>query len=260
MHAPNHLYQTALHSAVSLWGYASSSRPAQQQAIIRTLLGYGAPLQAVDWYGETPLHKAAAAGALPLVEVLLEAAGRIDGLDKLGRTPLHRAAHAGHQAVVKVLLEQHKALLAVGDSQGQTPLHLAARQGHRAVVAQLARAGADVYRWGKQGEHALHQATAQGHTDVVKLLHENYGVSLATCSVAGYSPLHLAVRQGHQETIRYLLSQGAQGRGQEQQRRDVLAWADRYGHRVLVEKLIAQQRTTPLREAPTKTQDYGLGR
>ncbi|MEZ4238092.1 MAG: ankyrin repeat domain-containing protein [Myxococcota bacterium] len=99
----------------------------------------------VQWSG---LHLAAARGDLGETRALLRAGampevrGGPSARDGAGVTPLHCAAAAGHVEVVE-------ALLAAGahpdrrDAAGYAAVHLAASAGHTAVIKALARAGAD---------------------------------------------------------------------------------------------------------------------
>ncbi|MEM6392752.1 MAG: ankyrin repeat domain-containing protein [Planctomycetota bacterium] len=89
-----------------------------------------------------PLHVAAAAGAVGVMRVLVEAGGAVEcrtrhGSGLYGReTPMHLAASAGHVAVVAWLLGQ-KASAAVLDADSAWPIHRAAAAGHAAVVGVL---------------------------------------------------------------------------------------------------------------------------
>lgn len=56
---------------------------------------------------------------------LLSCGGIVDDRTRAGKTPLHIAAKAGRLELVEILLRHH-AHPSVGDNTGQTPLHLAA--------------------------------------------------------------------------------------------------------------------------------------
>lgn len=59
-----------------------------------------------------PLHRAAGAGHLNLVQYFLEIGAEIDAIDKSGRTALHWAAISGHTEIVKLLLSKGANILA----------------------------------------------------------------------------------------------------------------------------------------------------
>ena len=54
----------------------------------------------------TPLHLAATAGDVQIVELLLDHNARIDALDINQSTPLHKAAAYNHAGVVEFLLQR----------------------------------------------------------------------------------------------------------------------------------------------------------
>lgn len=60
---------------------------------------------------------------------MLLAAGRcnVDDLDESGKTGLHRAAWAGHLEIVRLLVEKYKADTSVRDNDNMTPLEYAVK-------------------------------------------------------------------------------------------------------------------------------------
>ena len=66
----------------------------------------------------------------------------IDAVDKFGNTPLHYACNEGHFEVVKSLLEKDVNIHAVGEND-RTPLHHACENGHVEVAKLLLEKGAD---------------------------------------------------------------------------------------------------------------------
>ncbi|KAL2822694.1 ankyrin repeat-containing domain protein [Aspergillus cavernicola] len=75
----------------------------------------------------TPLASAAYMGSCEIVEYLLGLGVDINFRDGWGRMPLHRAAAAGHVDVVQLLLRQEGILADVPDFKGQRPLMSAIR-------------------------------------------------------------------------------------------------------------------------------------
>jgi len=96
---------------------------------------------------------AAKAGGVEDVQELLRRGVKLDETDHLNNTPLHYAAGAGHVAVVNVLLA-HASPQQVNlpNNVGDSPLHKAAWRGNREVVEALLRAGADPTALNKAGQ------------------------------------------------------------------------------------------------------------
>lgn len=143
-------------------------------AVARALLSAGADPASRDVYGSTPLHRAAATGAIKVVEALVAAeekkndggaTGRqLEPPDEQGRTPLHDAAFAGQQRVVAALVAAGASPV-TPDHAGNTALHAAAGGGHPAVATALLTAGGLELGQAKNaaGETAADIAAAAGH-------------------------------------------------------------------------------------------------
>jgi hypothetical protein len=85
----------------------------------------------------TPLHAAVDRGHADAVEVLVGAGADVDAINKFGATPMHEAAASGRVAIGKLLLKLG-ASLAVADSEFQYyPLDVAHVQGHADFAAWL---------------------------------------------------------------------------------------------------------------------------
>lgn len=78
--------------------------------------------------GYFPMHKAAAAGAVESIEILLSAGLSAKTRDHSGRTPLHFAAVQGSAECVSFLCTVARSTLLSRDrATGDTPLHFAVR-------------------------------------------------------------------------------------------------------------------------------------
>ncbi|MFP4444105.1 MAG: ankyrin repeat domain-containing protein, partial [Spirochaetia bacterium] len=91
--------------------------------------------------GNTPLHEAAAAGSIPVVEVLINGGLSLSAENEAGRTPLHTAAVSGHKELVLFLVSQG-AELEKRDSSGKTPLHAALGEDKLETAELLLKSGA----------------------------------------------------------------------------------------------------------------------
>jgi ankyrin repeat protein len=132
-------------------------------------------INALDIFGNTPLHSAAKSGNLDLVKYLIEEKGAdFNAPDNDGETPLHSAASWGTLDVLKYLIEEKGADFNTPDNDGETPLHSAASWGTLDVVKYLIEEkGADFNALDKCGKTPLHSAAfaaGLGKLDVVKYL------------------------------------------------------------------------------------------
>ena len=158
----------------------------------------------IDEDGATPLHHAAERGNAPLAARLCELGAPVDAVDGRGETPLARALHAGPwktepaHAVIRVLRDHGASLdlvtlAAMGDTdgliealdagssvdetdqRGRTPLFVAARNNHREAVQALLARGADPNVPAADGQTplssaCLHTLSQECDTEIVRLL------------------------------------------------------------------------------------------
>ena len=119
-----------------------------------------------DVYGIGPLMVAARAGHLEAVAALLDAGADVDAkVIGLGETALHRAAGAGRLAVVDLLIQRGASANAEADD-GSIPLHSAAKRGHGQVAKALCGAGGAFDHADLLGGTPLMRAADSGFVEV----------------------------------------------------------------------------------------------
>ena len=134
------------------------------------LIADGANINQADDYGFSALYVAASQGDDKLTQLLLQS-----GADAKGRsrqteeTPLHRAAQAGSLPTVRLLLAAGADLEAT-DAAGWTPLFMAVLSGKLDVIEELLAAGAKVNARSARGWTALKEAEMRGNVNVVSRL------------------------------------------------------------------------------------------
>ncbi|CAJ0931817.1 unnamed protein product, partial [Mesorhabditis belari] len=118
---------------------------------------------------------------------------------------LHLAVKSGQREVVSQLLTDES--LNAQDSQKNTALHLAAEKGYTSICRDLMEKGADTTLVNQDSKSAFELAVQEGHLDCVALFCERCDIN--NPFLFGLTPLHLAVKLGHENIVGHLLAKGA---------------------------------------------------
>jgi ankyrin repeat protein len=119
-----------------------------------------------DWFERERLHRAAAAGDLPVVQDLVGNHCPLDAFDELGMTPLHHAVLGEHFAVVEYLLRQGADINAHDERLiGDTPLAEAVPTCSLRMARILVEMGADPTIPGWMQRNALDRAKRRRHAE-----------------------------------------------------------------------------------------------
>lgn len=114
--------------------------------------------------GQSILHFASSKARIPAVERLLstqEGKKLLRVKDLQGQLPLHRAAAAGSLPITDMLLKSGSQL-SVSDAGGWTALHHACSEGHGDVAVRLIQEGIDVDKLDQDGEAAIRLCPSDG--------------------------------------------------------------------------------------------------
>ncbi|KAF4959483.1 hypothetical protein FGADI_1704 [Fusarium gaditjirri] len=186
-------------------GFAASMN---HPAVAKLLLNKGANVEAVDHDGCTPLLSAARSGSKAVSKLLLRHGAHIEATDESGRTPLIMAAVSGSKSVVNLLI-RHGANVNAREYSGFTPLRISKIEGDDAVRKLLLKAGARVDASSPVLCRSLHEAARSGYNDTITVLLRQQGINIDYQDDFGHKPLILAAREGHVDTARLLIENGA---------------------------------------------------
>ncbi|KAL4783308.1 ankyrin repeat-containing domain protein [Aspergillus varians] len=192
--------------------------------IVRALIEAGAPVNVTDDDNRTPLHGACRVGQEEIALYLLHA-----GADPLLRDFIHQVpigyavSHMSGAFVARMVQAFRDAGVDPFELTGNRTILLRSAIVHRneAVVRVLVECGADpVGETWMAGSPPLETSIQYGYESIARFLIQeiiNRGGGISYPMSRDRTALHLAVRRGRQELVRYLLESGA----------DVLAIDDR---------------------------------
>ena len=126
-----------------------------RDAAVREGIAKCVNVNAGNFFGDTPLHKAAFYARESSIRLLLAANADVHKTNDSEFTPLHCAAGSGHEGSIRLLLDANANVNETNES-GRIPLHLAAYNGHEARL--LLDANADLGIKDLDGETARDKA------------------------------------------------------------------------------------------------------
>lgn len=185
--------------------------------IVSDLLSNGADPNVCNFKGDGPLIPSCQKGSSTLVELLLDSGARMDSYNKNRDNPILICCRTGQADILEILFnrlnknEQTIMLNSAAEIDGFIPLLAATELDKTSCIKVCHKYGADLEARTANdnkiiaGATALHLACFYGRLSSVRTLYE-LGANVASqTTVHGYTPLHVAIKQGHIEVVRYLL-------------------------------------------------------
>ncbi len=182
-------------------------------AEIERLISAKADLNARDPYGRTPLHVATHAGKVDAIRVLAKAGANLGLLEKDRYDAVTIAAVANNEDALRALLAAGASAKLTTSRYDGTALIAAAHLGHTGVVKQLIAAGAPLDHVNNLHWTALIESIVLGdggprHTETLRAL-VSAGANLQLADRNGNTPLRLAQGRGYKTMVEILQKAGA---------------------------------------------------
>lgn len=209
--------------------------------VVQFLIGRGVKADSPSTNGSTPLHLAVAMGRSEACELLIANGADVNARAKSGLTPLDVAWHSSSTnpdfptAKITDMLRKHGAR-----STPRFDFLLAVRQGELAKVRDFLdhHPGLADARDPYTGATALHWASVLPSTDMLKTLAAGKA-KLDAVNEYGQTPLHWAARRGLADSVKFLVSLGANARLRDHRGLTPEDVAREAGHRSLADSLRA---------------------
>nr|ACO15472.1 26S proteasome non-ATPase regulatory subunit 10 [Caligus clemensi] len=129
----------------ALWTPLIIASSAGHEKVVRTLLSFGASVNARTDQGRSAFFYACSRNRTSIANMLADANADMNIQDNLGASPLHRAVGVGHVELLINIFEKFPKLVDpnLRDLQGNTPLHIACEDGNFACLEVFLKAGSD---------------------------------------------------------------------------------------------------------------------
>lgn len=191
------------------WDKKTPLRTAVSRAYInitKLLLAHNVDPNFVDNHGCTYLHYAARIGDLRIVLDFINRGFDFDKQDDKGRTPMMNALNRGHFKVAKVLIEMGAKTNTFISRTYKTCIHILAERGEHELLDFVIKKGTcNVNLIMTSGQTGLMVAAENGRTETVKLLLSK-GADPNILDENGYNCLHHAAENGAANIVHLLVT------------------------------------------------------
>jgi hypothetical protein len=158
-----------------------------------------------DWDGSTALHHASKGASVEAALYLLKCGSDPTTRDSENHTPFSLAVQAGCVEIAEALSERLQSFQEVDMAGNPSLLHRVCVNGMHKVVARLISLGADPNSTNIYGETPIKVAVRVGHVETVKVsLKENVAIDFKLSD--GTTALHLAAQNGHVGVLELLFT------------------------------------------------------
>ncbi|KAL4741390.1 ankyrin repeat-containing domain protein [Aspergillus similis] len=157
---------------------AASLKNAEGDPIIELLLRKGADVNVKSITGQNALHFATSKANISTVRTLLENKCSARLKDKRGQLALHRAAAIGSTPIIQILLKEGRSPINATDNDGLTALHHAISEGHGDAALTLLKAGAEADKKDASGTLAIDMAPDKKVRNYILQAAEREGIEL----------------------------------------------------------------------------------
>ncbi len=177
--------------------------------IARWLIARGADIESKNTYGQTPFMAVARnTGDVEMGRLLVQHGANINAGDTNAYLPLNWSAFFNYKDFIEFLLSQGADFDTSGGKDTQMLL-FAARAGSLRLFQRVAEECKDIFANGSFNTEVMRGAVAGGSLAIVNLLLAKNIPLRDETNINGWTPLHLAAKNGHPAMVEFLVKNGA---------------------------------------------------